>query len=101
MRQSGLQPWLIVAPLTPFTAELKVDEQALRRQIDYVVRDCAATMMVAAGGMHSGNDRRTNKTRRLCGGRPAGNEVAPGTNDFTICRADRGFRRPGSPWCAG
>jgi 4-hydroxy-tetrahydrodipicolinate synthase len=49
MRQPGLQPGLIVAPLTPFTAELKVDEQALRRQIDYVVRDCAATMVVAAG----------------------------------------------------
>jgi 4-hydroxy-tetrahydrodipicolinate synthase len=43
------QPGLIVAPLTPFTADLKVDEPALRRQIDYVVRDCAATMVVAAG----------------------------------------------------
>ncbi len=43
------QPGLIVAPLTPFTADLKVDEPALRRQIDYVVRDCAATMLVAAG----------------------------------------------------
>jgi 4-hydroxy-tetrahydrodipicolinate synthase len=43
------QPGLIVAPLTPFTADLKVDEQALRRQIDYVVRDCAATVVVAAG----------------------------------------------------
>src|ERR1051326_8181194 len=43
------QPGLIVAPLTPFTADLKVDEQALRRQIDYVVRDCGATMVVAAG----------------------------------------------------
>ena len=42
-------PGLIVAPLTPFTADLKVDEAALRRQIDYVVRDCAATMVVAAG----------------------------------------------------
>lgn len=42
-------PGLIVAPLTPFTADLKVDETALRRQIDYVVRDCAATMVVAAG----------------------------------------------------
>jgi 4-hydroxy-tetrahydrodipicolinate synthase len=42
-------PGLIVAPLTPFTADLKVDEPALRRQIDYVVRDCAATMVVAAG----------------------------------------------------
>ncbi len=43
------QPGLIVAPLTPFTADLKVDEAALRREIDYVVRDCAATMVVAAG----------------------------------------------------
>jgi 4-hydroxy-tetrahydrodipicolinate synthase len=43
------EPGLIVAPLTPFTAELQVDEQALRRQIDYVVLDCRATMVVAAG----------------------------------------------------
>jgi 4-hydroxy-tetrahydrodipicolinate synthase len=42
-------PGLIVAPLTPFTTDLKVDEPALRRQIDYVVEDCAATMVVAAG----------------------------------------------------
>jgi 4-hydroxy-tetrahydrodipicolinate synthase len=42
-------PGLIVAPLTPFTADLKVDEGAMRRQIDYVVEDCRATMMVAAG----------------------------------------------------
>ena len=42
-------PGLIVAPLTPFTADLKVDERGLRRQIDYVVRDCAASMVVAAG----------------------------------------------------
>jgi 4-hydroxy-tetrahydrodipicolinate synthase len=43
------RPGLIVAPLTPFTADLKVDERALRRQIDYVVADCRATMVVAAG----------------------------------------------------
>jgi 4-hydroxy-tetrahydrodipicolinate synthase len=43
------RPGLIVAPLTPFTADLKVDETSLRRQIDYVVDDCAATMVVAAG----------------------------------------------------
>jgi 4-hydroxy-tetrahydrodipicolinate synthase len=42
-------PGLIVAPLTPFTAGLDVDEGALRREIDYVVRDCRATMVVAAG----------------------------------------------------
>jgi 4-hydroxy-tetrahydrodipicolinate synthase len=44
-----ITPGLIVAPLTPFTANLDVDERALRRQIDYVVKDCAATMVVAAG----------------------------------------------------
>jgi 4-hydroxy-tetrahydrodipicolinate synthase len=43
------KPGLIVAPLTPFTADLKVDERALRRQIDYVVEECRATMVVAAG----------------------------------------------------
>jgi 4-hydroxy-tetrahydrodipicolinate synthase len=43
------RPGLLVAPLTPFTADLKVDESALRRQIDYVLEDCAATMVVAAG----------------------------------------------------
>ncbi|HEY7242444.1 MAG TPA: dihydrodipicolinate synthase family protein [Xanthobacteraceae bacterium] len=42
-------PGLIVAPLTPFTADLEVDETALRREIDYVLRDCGATMVVAAG----------------------------------------------------
>jgi len=43
------RPGLIVAPLTPFTASLHVDDNALRRQIDYVVTDCGATMVVAAG----------------------------------------------------
>lgn len=43
------RPGLIVAPLTPFTSDLKLDEPALRRQIDYVVEDCGATMVVAAG----------------------------------------------------
>ena len=43
------RPGLIVAPLTPFTCDLKLDEPALRRQIDYVVADCGATMVVAAG----------------------------------------------------
>jgi len=43
------KPELIVAPLTPFTADLEVDGRALRRQIDYVIEDCRATMVVAAG----------------------------------------------------
>src|SRR6202167_4874894 len=45
----NLAPGLIVAPLTPFTADLTVDETALKRQIDYIVDDCRATMVVAAG----------------------------------------------------
>jgi 4-hydroxy-tetrahydrodipicolinate synthase len=42
-------PGLIVAPLTPFTPDLKVDDAALLHEIDYVVKDCRATMVVAAG----------------------------------------------------
>ena len=42
-------PGLIVAPLTPFTTDLAVDGPALKREIDYVVDDCGATMVVAAG----------------------------------------------------
>ena len=43
------KPELIVAPLTPFTSDLKVNETVLKREIDYVIEDCAATMVVAAG----------------------------------------------------
>jgi 4-hydroxy-tetrahydrodipicolinate synthase len=43
------QPELVVAPLTPFTGDLKIDAVALQRQIDYVIADCGATMVVAAG----------------------------------------------------
>jgi 4-hydroxy-tetrahydrodipicolinate synthase len=42
-------PGLIVAPLTPFTADLTVDDAALQRQIDYIIDDCRPTMVVAAG----------------------------------------------------
>lgn len=42
-------PELIVPPLTPFDAGLKVDRTMLRRQVDYVVEDCGAAMVVAAG----------------------------------------------------
>jgi 4-hydroxy-tetrahydrodipicolinate synthase len=44
-----MEPELIVAPLTPFNANLDVDEVALRREMDYIVKDCRATMIVAAG----------------------------------------------------
>ena len=49
MTKPGTKPGLIVAPLTPFTSALDVDEPSLKRQIDYVVRDGGATMVVAAG----------------------------------------------------
>ncbi len=42
-------PGLIVAPLTPFDANQGIDLTALRREIDYIVEDCHATMVVAAG----------------------------------------------------
>ncbi|MBM3529701.1 MAG: dihydrodipicolinate synthase family protein [Alphaproteobacteria bacterium] len=49
-REDDMQtPGLIVAPLTPFTSDLTIDETSLKRQIDYVVNDCRATMVVAAG----------------------------------------------------
>ena len=47
-----MNPGLIVAPLTPFTADLKVDESALRRQIDYVV----ARLRRHHGGRRRGRD---------------------------------------------
>ena len=43
------KPGLIVAPLTPFTSDLAVDERALAREIDYCIETCDATMIVAAG----------------------------------------------------
>jgi 4-hydroxy-tetrahydrodipicolinate synthase len=43
------KPELVVAPLTPFTSDLKVDNAPLKREIDYVIEDCGATKVVAAG----------------------------------------------------
>lgn len=42
-------PGLVVPPLTPFAADLSVDFAALKRGVDYVVEDCDAAMVVAAG----------------------------------------------------
>lgn len=42
-------PGLIVAPLTPFKADLSVDWKALAREIDYICNDCKAAMVSAAG----------------------------------------------------
>ncbi len=42
-------PGTIVPPLTPFGPDLKVDYDALKRVVDYVVEQCDAAMVVAAG----------------------------------------------------
>jgi 4-hydroxy-tetrahydrodipicolinate synthase len=43
------EPELVVAPLTPFNNDLKIDFSILKREINYVIDDCGATMVVAAG----------------------------------------------------
>jgi 4-hydroxy-tetrahydrodipicolinate synthase len=42
-------PGIIVPPLTPFTADLKVDYDVLAREIDYIIEDCDAAAISAAG----------------------------------------------------
>jgi 4-hydroxy-tetrahydrodipicolinate synthase len=43
------RPLTVVPPLTPFTDDLRVDYATLQRIVDYVVDDCNASMVVAAG----------------------------------------------------
>ncbi len=42
-------PGLVVPPLTPFNDDLGVDYETLRREVDYIVEDCCAMMVSAAG----------------------------------------------------
>lgn len=42
-------PGLVVPPLTPFKDDLSVDYDTLRREVDYIVEDCGALMVSAAG----------------------------------------------------
>jgi 4-hydroxy-tetrahydrodipicolinate synthase len=42
-------PGLVVPPLTPFTADQAVDYDLLAQGVDYVVEDCDAAMVIAAG----------------------------------------------------
>lgn len=42
-------PGLIVPPLTPFDDAQQVDYKALRTQVDFIVNQCDAAMVVAAG----------------------------------------------------
>ncbi len=43
------RPLTVVPPLTPFDNDLRVDYHALSRVIEYVVDDCNASIVVAAG----------------------------------------------------
>lgn len=43
------RPDVVVPPLTPFTSDLCVDVDALRKGVDHVVGECGASMVVAAG----------------------------------------------------
>ena len=49
MTDEPRRPGLVVPPLTPFGADLEVDYDALARGVDYVIDDCDAAMVVAAG----------------------------------------------------
>ncbi len=42
-------PGLVVPPLTPFNHDLSVDYETLKREVDYIVEDCEAAMVSAAG----------------------------------------------------
>ena len=42
-------PGLAVPPLTPFNSDLKVDEALLKDEVDYVINECNAAVVVAAG----------------------------------------------------
>jgi 4-hydroxy-tetrahydrodipicolinate synthase len=42
-------PGLAVPPLTPFNSDLKVDEKLLKAEVDYVIDDCNAAVVVIAG----------------------------------------------------
>lgn len=42
-------PGTIVPPLTPFTADQKIDFDLLESMVDYVVEDCDASLVVAGG----------------------------------------------------
>ena len=42
-------PGLIVPPLTPFNDQQQVDYQLLENGVNYVVDECNAAMVIAAG----------------------------------------------------
>jgi 4-hydroxy-tetrahydrodipicolinate synthase len=42
-------PGLAVPPLTPFNSDLQVDEALLKDEVDYVINECDAAVVVAAG----------------------------------------------------
>ncbi|PPR09460.1 MAG: 4-hydroxy-tetrahydrodipicolinate synthase [Alphaproteobacteria bacterium MarineAlpha11_Bin1] len=42
-------PGLVVPPLTPFNKDLNVDFDVLEHEVDYIIEDCGAMMVSAAG----------------------------------------------------
>jgi 4-hydroxy-tetrahydrodipicolinate synthase len=42
-------PGLVIPPLTPFDSNQKVDEALLKDEIDYVINECNAAVVIAAG----------------------------------------------------
>jgi 4-hydroxy-tetrahydrodipicolinate synthase len=42
-------PGLAIPPLTPFNSDLKVDEALLKSEVDYVINECNAAVVIAAG----------------------------------------------------
>ena len=44
-----MQPLLAVPPLTPFSTDLELDEAKIGAHVDYVIRACTPSLLVAAG----------------------------------------------------
>ena len=53
-------PGRIVAPLTPFAADLQVGDAGLARPIDYIIKDCRVTMVAAADRRRTTSAKRDN-----------------------------------------
>jgi len=60
-------PGLIVAPLTPFTPDLRLNEPALQRQIDYILRPIQSSKFsMAVTPLVPLRRNRQNRHARLC-----------------------------------
>ena len=62
-------PGLVVPPLTPFKKDLAVDFDVLKCEVDYIVEDCGATMVSAAGVETTERCELIRRTVEFVGGR--------------------------------